>query len=553
MARRPVVTPTVLDRAIAMVSPRAAARRLIGRWQFQSLAGGGGYKGASRSRRSIKQWMPGGASADGDILPDLPLLRERSRDLERNNPLAGGAINTVTTAVVGSGLRVRPQIDGEALGLDDDTTEDLNRQAEALFRMAADTREIDLTRTQTFGELQALWFRSAKVSGDVFVVKRFVERPGSPLALKLQTVEADRVSNPDNRRDTDTLAAGIEFDRHGAPVACHIRDVHPGDGRKITSKGKWARVPMFGQQTGLPNVLHIFRRERPGQTRGVPYLAPVIEALKQLGDFTEAELDAAVVASFYTVFVKTESGDADIAPMEPTDSVGGTVSDDDYKLGKGAMVGLAPGEDISTAQPGRPNDAFDPFFQAVARQIGVRLELPFELLIKHFTASYTAARAAILEAWRFFRRERADFVGQGCQPVYEAILVEGVARGLIDMPGFFDDPAKYYAYTRAEWHGPPAPQVDPKKEADAAVIFEDRGWKTAAQNTTELTGGDWDRNIARRKKEIAAKKDAGLSATAPDTASAGQGSGQGTGQADQQPPDPPPNPDQPENETEQPS
>ncbi len=44
--------------------------------------------------------------------------------------------------------------------------------------------------------------------------------------------------------------------------------------------------------------------ERPGQRRGVPVLAPVIEALKQLGRYTDAELVAAVVSGLFTVFVK---------------------------------------------------------------------------------------------------------------------------------------------------------------------------------------------------------------------------------------------------------
>lgn len=104
------------------------------------------------------------------------------------------------------------------------------------------------------------------------------------------------------------------------------------------------------------------------------------------------------------------------------------------------MIGLAPGEKVSSVDPGRPNAAFDPFVMAILRQIGVALEIPFELLVKHFTASYSAARAALLEAWKFFYTQRKWLADNFCQPVYEAWLTEAVLSGRVSAPGFFDDP-----------------------------------------------------------------------------------------------------------------
>ncbi|MCH5894346.1 phage portal protein, partial [Salmonella enterica] len=76
---------------------------------------------------------------------------------------------------------------------------------------------------------------------------------------------------------------------------------------------KWERIPAYGKKTGRRNVLHVMQDwERPGQRRGVPVLAPVIEALKQLGRYTDAELVAAVVSGLFTVFVKTEAPEGPI-------------------------------------------------------------------------------------------------------------------------------------------------------------------------------------------------------------------------------------------------
>ena len=147
---------------------------------------------------------------------------------------------------------------------------------------------------------------------------------------------------------------------------------------------------------------------------------------------------------------------------------GGARDDGDYKLGPGAILDLQPNENIEIADPKRPNQAFDPFVQAVLRQVGVALELPFEILIKHFTASYSAAQAALVEAWKFFSSRRKWLSIQFCQPIYEMVITEAVAKGELNAPNFFANPTIRNAYLGAEWIGPPRGQIDQLKEVRAA-------------------------------------------------------------------------------------
>ena len=105
--------------------------------------------------------------------------------------------------------------------------------------------------------------------------------------------------------------------------------------------------------------------------------------------------------------------------------------------------------------------------ETLLRQVGVALELPFELLVKHFTASYSAARAALLDAWRFFRTRRDFMATYFCQPIYTAWMEEAVAIGRVDAPGFFDDPMLRRAYLGAEWMGDGPGSINPKDEAQA--------------------------------------------------------------------------------------
>jgi lambda family phage portal protein len=318
--------------------------------------------------------------------------------------------------------------------------------------------------------------------------------------LRLQIVEADRGCNKDNAMDTETLAGGIEKDKDGAPVRYHFLKHHPGS-MALGKAMEWEVRDAFNSKTGLRNVLHIYNPTRPGQSRGVPDLAAVIEPLKQLGRYTEAEIMAAVVSGLFTVFIESESGASDFDYSKIGTEVGHAAGDKDMKLGNGMIVGLDPGDKITSANPGRPNQAFDPFVQSVLRQIGVALELPFEILIKHFTKSYSAARAALLELWKYVLSERQLVADNFLRPVQEVWMYEAVAKGRIPAPGFFDDPAIRRAYLAGSWVGPTKGQIDELKEVKAARERIDGRLSTLARETAELTGADWDDNHVQQVKE----------------------------------------------------
>ena len=496
--------PTMLDRAISWLSPATGLERQRAR---QTMALTGGYDAGSRSSRSMRNMRTAAMDADAASLYDLPTLRERSRDLVRNAPLATGAVNTVVTNVVGSGLVFQSRLDRAVLDMDDDEASEWESNTEREFALFA--ANCDIERTSTLSDLQELAFRSTLENGDCFVLLTQARYPGSPYSLKLQLIEADRVSNPKLTPDSAHLSGGVEKGPGGAPAFYHVAERHPGDMRP-PFKFQWRAIPAF-TPSGRRNVLHLFSKSRIGQTRGIPYLAPVIEPLKQLDDYTEAEVTAAVIAGLYTVFVQSPDGMGDL-------SADGIISSDpeskkEVSLGKGTIVNLDPGQVITAPNPGRPNSAFDPFVQAILRQIGVALEIPFEILIKHFTASYSAARAALLEAWKFFYRRRAWLVARLCEPVYEAWMDEAVATGRIIAPGYFEDPIIRQAWLGCRWIGPARGMIDETKEVDAARMKVELGISTRADAAAELNGSDFESNVSQLKKEKDMLTQAGLMPT----------------------------------------
>lgn len=501
------------DRITALLNPAKGAALLQQRAVSASL---GGYVAGSRDRRSMRNWFTTETSANEDISPDLPKLRARSRDLVRNVPLATGAISTVVTNVVGDGLVLQSLVDRNVLGLSQEQADAWQARAEREF--AIWSKRPDFTDRLNFDAIQALVMRSVLESGDVLVVRRRRKDAADTYGLKLQLVEADRLSNPNNTLNSATLVDGVKLDESGRPIGYHLASLHPGD-NVWSGRRTWRYYDKGSTVSGSPLILHLYDQQRVDQARGVPYLAPVVETIKQLGDYTDAEIRAAVISAMFTVFVKPQAleddGDASfIGENGPGSNVDPA---SEIALGNGAIVDLAPGEDVQFADPKRPNTAFDAFVTAMCRHIGVALQLPYEVLLKSFTASYSASRAALEMAWQFFRQRRSWLAWNFCQPVYEWVITEAVASGRLAAPGFFADPVVREAWLGSEWIGPSRIQLDPQKEAAADLIDLGMGTKTRAQIITERTGGSFEAKHAQLVKENTMRESDGL--TTPASAS----------------------------------
>lgn len=446
--------------------------------------------GASVHRKSLQSFIPSGRDVDTDLTRNLNTLRARSRDLYMGSPLATGAIKTLRTNIVGSGLMLSPHIDRKFLNLSEDKAKEWEAQVKREWAIWSSSYNCDATRRLNFYQIQSLAFMSAVLSGDCFVALPFIKRKESPYNLKIYLIESDRVCDPLNCDSTKDILEGVELGEYGEPIAFYISRYHPLSTQWVSNmQQQWYRVPAYGAKTGRQNIIHLMADfERPGQRRGIPVLANVVEALKQLSRFTDAELTAAVVSSMFTGFIKTQDGAGLNGIFDKIDEH----EKDTLAMGNGTLVNLKPGEDITFGDPSRPNVNFGGFVEAVCRQIGAALEIPYELLIKNFTASYSASRASLLEAWKMFRMRRQWLTDGFCQPIYKEWLTEAVALGRIDAPGFFDDIAIKEAWCCAEWAGDAQGQLDPLKEANAAVVRINNGLSTREKEAAELTGLSFD-------------------------------------------------------------
>ncbi len=472
--------------------------------------------GGSGSRRSLRGFVPNSSSPNEDINWNNSTLRQRGRMLFQGAPLATSAINTNRTKVVGVGLSVKPTIPHQRLGMTAEEAATWGRNTEEEFSLWAEERNnCDSLGLNNFAELQQIAVTSWLTSGDVFaLIQREIPSADNPYSLRLHLVEADRVSTPllkgnvfggitdgKNPENNQAIYDGVEVDDKGKVVAYHISDTYPNATLVSHSKREWTRVEVRGKETGLPNILHMMTAERPDQYRGVTYLAQAIEPILQMRRFTEATLMSALVQTYFTAWVTTATDPAEI----PFNEVGGDGAsgghEDEYDMGPGTINHLLEGEDIKFGNPNVPTANFDSFIHSISKICGSALEIPQEVLLKEFNSSYSAARAALLEAWETFKMRRHWLVDDFCQPVYETWLAEAVALGRISAPGFFDDPMIRKAWCTTRWMGPVQGQLDPLKEAKAAALLVEHGFKTHKQVALELGGGDWHDNMTELELE----------------------------------------------------
>jgi hypothetical protein len=198
----------------------------------------------------------------------------------------------------------------------------------------------------------------------------------------------------------------------------------------------WTFVPARGAETGSWRVLHVYRQMRAGQIRGVPMLATVMEQLKQLSRLSEAELMASVVNSLFTVFVKSESGDMPLQDMQTGRARRCAESASTRFRRSGAEPRQRPGCRSASRRRHRRrrSEAPERAVRSVLRSDRRsdrrgRWDIPGSVLLKRFDASYSAARAELLEFWRVVLTRRKWLVRDMCAPCREAVIEEAVARG----------------------------------------------------------------------------------------------------------------------------
>lgn len=472
------------------------------------------YDAASHNSKETHDWWPTLGSADADLLNELETISARSHDLTRNNGLAHGYSQTLVDNVIGPELRLAAKPNYAALGKDKDWAEAFAHDVESRWRTYASSTDCDVARKLNFGSMTQLVMRTAITNGEALGLPIWTQ--GRRYNTAMMLIDPIRLSNPYYTFDTDTLRGGIKTNKYGEALGYHIQKSHPFDVGGWQYDVGWDYIPARTRR-GRRRVIHVYDQQRTGQSRGIPMLASVMGDFKMAGSYQKVELRTAIANSLIAAFIESTMAVDDIADAFDANY-------DDYiqerkgwksKLTGGDMIQLPPGDKVTPFTPNRPGNAFGAFMESAYRNISAGLNVPYELLMKDFSkTNYSSARAAMLEAWRFFMNRRHWVASYWAQPVYELWFEEAVLRGEIDAPDFYENKA---AYCGAKWIGPGRGWVDVVKEAKGAELRMDIGLSTQQDECGEQ-GKDYedvqDQRASELKRAFKIAKEKGLPAEA---------------------------------------
>lgn len=453
-----------IDTVIAALSPRWAASRLYWR-TVGSLARG--YDAAKTGRRT-ENWLTGGSSANAQIGPAQSRLRERSRDLARNNPYANKALRTLRAKTIGTGIRPR--------AADPGLTAAARRGIDDWWESFSD--HCDPEGLTDFYGLQALVAQTVFESGEALV--RLIARPSGwrlPVPLQIQVLEPDYLDASQSRllADGGSIVQGIEFDAAGRRAAYWLFDGHPGDVGYRSGRLQARRVP-------AGEVFHVFDRMRPGQVRGVPVMAPVVMALRDLDDYDDAERMRKKVSAALAVFVrKVGAGASPLTGSSATiDAAGRRI--ETFAPGQVQYLGLD--EEVQMTDPPAAEGYRDYMLvqlHAAAAGAGVTYE---QMTGDLSGVNYSSIRAGLVDFWDLIDQLQWHvFVPQLCAPVWKRVddlaLLLGQRRDAV----------------RAEWQPPKRRWVDPVKDVESTRDAMRSGLVTLRQAIAEQ-GADPDKQLA---------------------------------------------------------
>lgn len=429
------------------------------------------FEAASAGRRT-DGWQRSPSDANMAALGALSLLRQHSRDLLRNNAWARNGQRAIARNTVGWGLM------GKAVGT-------AATKAQALWGPWAGTDEIfstqcDADRRLTFAGMQIAVINALVSDGEVLIRRRpRRSTDGHTVPLQLQLLEADFLdiarSGFPGPAGGPTIQ-GVEFDQRGQRTAYWLFDRHPGSG--LIGMGMKA-TGLVSKRIPESEILHVYRLDRPGQVRGVPWMAPAIVTLKDYDEYADATLIRQKIAACFTAFVTDTEGDSSlIGTGEKTDGSGGDAAakDDLEQLEPGLVSYLPPGKSISFANPPGVND-FQSFTASQLRQIAAAIGTTYEdLSLDYSQVNFSSARMSRLAHWGNIHDWRWNtLVPLFCARVWEWFVEAAVLAG--ELPEG--------ASPGATWTPPPMPMIEPDKEGLAYARLVRSGAMTPSEMVRE--------------------------------------------------------------------
>ena len=448
------------------------------------------YQGALVSRLT-SDWMSSQLSADAEIRNSLRKLRDRSRELVRNNPYARQAKRTTQINIVGNGMKFQSLVVQQRGGKRDQRVNNIIEEAWSEWSQAD---SCDCAGKYSFHQFE--WLAAGALCESGEAIFRIVRKPfgSSEVPLALQMIESDLL---DEEYDGKTLNKnnewrnGVEVDEWGRALRYAILTKHPGDAYYLDYSAN-RKLHIF---IPAEDIIHLFLPERPGQNRGVPWFHSVMADMHQLQGYEEAAVIRARAGASIMGFIQNDQGEL----------IGDDVQNNQriQSFEPGTFRYLMPNESVTVPDIDYPSQQYEMFVKNKIRRFATGIGCSFQTISKDFSeTNYSSSRLSLLEDrehWKFCQKYIIDNFHFR---IFKEWLDLSVLSGVIDFPDYASNSKRY---CKPRWTPPAQHYVDPLKEIKAYREAEQAGYMTKSQVIAQTNGGDYDDIVSEiaREQEVA--------------------------------------------------
>lgn len=460
-------------------------------WPFSKKTGQAPRRSfaAAMYGRLVSNWITQSTSMDAEIKTSLRAMRDRSRQLGRDNDYVKGFFREFQNNIIGQGIPFQAQVK-KVRGIKLDS--DINNQIEEKWAEWTNKNTCHTAGTLFYQDIERMLARAVAESGEIFI--RMIRQPfgGSKIPFALEIIESDQLDDLELTRadNGNEVRMGVEVDIWQRPIAYHFRTRHPGDYPFGGSNRPSDRIRIPAEE-----IIHLGMKDRPNQTRSIPILHAAIMRLHQVGGYEEAEVIAARATASLMGFIESVDGEAMVDDTVGDNKTSERVTD----FQPGVFKYLAPGEKVTIPDTHRPSGQFEPFMRIMLRAVAAGVGVSYATISRDYSQSnFSSSRMDMLmerDNWRILQQW---FIRNFHQVVYENWLDMAVLSGQLSLPNYEVSPARY---KNVKWMPRGWAWIDPVKEVTAskeAIL----GGLSSLTNELAQQGEDIEEVFAQRAREI---------------------------------------------------
>jgi lambda family phage portal protein len=455
------------------------------------------YAGAAVNRLT-NGWVTTTNSADNDIKGSLKKLRNRSRQLVRDQDYCRNAIRVIVENVAGTGPRLQAQTRKQRGGKLD---QKINDQIERAWHKWGHASTCDVAGKLCFNDVVRNSVAAWAESGECFIrIIRGQKFGGGDVPIALQLLESDMVDEDYTGKapKDHEWRMGVLVDKWHRPKKFAFFARHPGD-------TLFVGVPANEKKhifVDAKDVIHLAKFDRPGQTRGVPWMASAIQRMHHLEGYEQAEIVRARASSCLTAWISSPEGDLE----------GDDVVDDQrvFDMEPGAIRYLGNGQQVHVPDLNAPDGQFEPFVRAMLRALAASIGISYSTLSRDSSQSnYSSSRLDLLQDQESFKALQYQLKEVLLDRIFQEWLEIAVLSGALNLPNYQIEPQRYQM---VRWMFKGHMWIDPQKETMSNKIAVESGFKLQSQVLSEQ-GMDLEEFLTARKNEIDMAEQLGLSFT----------------------------------------